>query len=178
MFIAGAGSTRITLRSVWFLLLYASDLLSKLTAEEKEKLLSGEWDNDLLDALAEVLAVQVDARVRAMLARGYRTRADPLTRVRGRIDHLGLPGAANGNRAESSAATKSRPSTSRAIWYMLVTLRRAARRAVSSDVRRRCLATAQMLERKRGLAHGPHSGADVHGTVRSLRCNGQESSCS
>lgn len=155
MFIAGAGSTRITVRSVWFLLLYASDLLSKLTAEEKEKLLSGERDNGLLDALAEVLAVQVDARVRAMLARGYRTRADPLTRVRGRIDHLGT---ARGRLMESGRILcryEEQTVDLPRYRYMLVTLRRAARRAVSSDVRRRCLATAQMLERSGVLPMDP-----------------------
>lgn len=88
-FLAGEGRTRISVRSIWFLLLYSSEYLDKITGEERERILGGERDNDLLDALADVLATQVEARVRSMLARGYRARIEPLTRVRGRIDHLG-----------------------------------------------------------------------------------------
>ncbi|MGO1684841.1 MAG: 5-methylcytosine restriction system specificity protein McrC [Brachybacterium sp.] len=129
------------------MLLYASDLLSKLTAEEKEKLLSGERDNDLLDALADVLASQVEARVRSMLARRYRTRTEPLSRVRGRIDHLGT---ARGQLMESGKILcrfEEQTVDLPRYRYMLVTLRHAARRALSASVRRKSLTTAQMLER-------------------------------
>ncbi|PWH05347.1 hypothetical protein DEO23_12195 [Brachybacterium endophyticum] len=147
MFIAGAGSTRIDVRSVWFLLLYASDLLEKLTGEDRERLLRGERDNDLLDALADVLATRVERRVRTMLARGYRRRVEPLTRVRGRIDHLGT---ARGQLMQSGRVLcRYDEQTVDLPRYrsMLVTLRHASRRAVSEPVRRHCLTTAQMLER-------------------------------
>lgn len=147
MFVAGEGSTRIDVRSVWFLLLYASDLLEKLTGEDRERLLRGERDNDLLDALADVLASRVERRVRTMLARGYRRRIEPLTRVRGRIDHLGT---ARGQLMQSGRVLcRYDEQTVDLPRYrsMLVTLRRAARRAVTGEVRRRCLSTAQMLER-------------------------------
>ncbi len=147
MFVAGHGSTRIDVRSVWFLLLYASDLLEKLTGEDRERLLRGERDNDLLDALADVLASRVERRVRTMLARGYRRRVEPLTRVRARIDHLGT---ARGQLMQSGRVLcRYDEQTVDLPRYrsMLVTLRRASRRAVSVDVRRRCLTTAQMLER-------------------------------
>ena len=147
MFVAGEGSTRIDVRSVWFLLLYASDLLEKITGEDREQLLRGERDNDLLDALADVLAARVDHRIRTMLALGYRRRIEPLTRVRGRIDHLGT---ARGHLMKSGRILcRYDEQTVDLPRYrsMLVTLRRVARRAVSADVRRRCLTTAQMLER-------------------------------
>lgn len=41
MFVAGQGSTRIDVRSLWFLLLYAADLLEMLTGEGREHLLRG-----------------------------------------------------------------------------------------------------------------------------------------
>lgn len=147
MFVAGQGTTRIDVRSVWFLLLYASDLLEKLTGETRERLLRGERDNDLLDALADVLASRVERRIRTMLARGYRRRVEPLTRVRGRIDHLGT---ARGQLMQSGRVLcRYDEQTVDLPRYrsMLVTLRRASRLAVSADVRRRCLTTAQMLER-------------------------------
>lgn len=147
MFVAGEGTTRIDVRSVWFLLLYASDLLEKLTGETREHLLRGEHDNDLLDALADVLASRVERRVRTMLVRGYRRRVEPLTRVRGRIDHLGT---ARGQLMQSGRVLcRYDEQTVDLPRYraMLVALRRAARRAVSANVRRHCLTVAQMLER-------------------------------
>lgn len=147
MFVAGEGSTRIDVRSVWFLLLYASEFLRRLTGEDRERLLRGERDNDLLDALADVLAARVERRVRTMLALGYRRRIEPLTRVRGRIDHLGT---ARGQLMQAGRVLcRYDEQTVDLPRYrsMLVTLRAAARRAVSEDVRRRCLTTAQMLER-------------------------------
>ena len=81
--------------------------------------------------------------------------ADPLTRVRGRIDHLGT---ARGRPMESGRILcryEEQTVDLPRYRYMLVTLRRAARRAVSSDVRRRCLATAQMLERSGVLPMDP-----------------------
>lgn len=82
-----------------------------------------------------------------MFARGYRRRVEPLTRVRGRIDHLGT---ARGQLMHSGRVLcRYDEQTVDLPRYrsMLVTLRRASRRAVSVDMRRRCLTTAQMLER-------------------------------
>lgn len=147
MFTAGAGSTRIDVRSIWFLLLYAADLVEKLTASEREHLLGGERDNDLLDALAEVLSRDVESRMRSMLVRGYRSRTEPLTRVRGRIDHLGT---ARGSLMESGRILcryEEQTVDLPRYRFMLMTLRRAAHSASSARVRRHCLTTAQMLER-------------------------------
>lgn len=147
VFVAGEGSTRIDIRSIWFLLLYASEFLQRLTREDRERLLRGQRDNDLLDALADVLAERVERRGRTMLARGYRRRIEPLTRVRGRIEHLGT---ARGQLMQSGRVLcrydEQKVDLPR-YRSMLVTLRRAARRAVTGEVRRRCLSTAQMLER-------------------------------
>lgn len=147
MFVAGEGSTRIDIRSIWFLLLYASEFLRRLTREDRERLLRGERDNDLLDALADVLAERVERRVRTMLARGYRRRIEPLTRVRGRIDHLGTTRGQLMKAGRVLCRYDEQTVDLPRYRSMLVTLRRAARRAVSEDVRRRSLTTAQMLER-------------------------------
>lgn len=147
MFTAGEGSTRITVRSVWFLLLYASDFLDRITADERERLLCGEHDNDLLDALAAVLATRVEKRMRMSVAAGERTRTTPLRRVRGRIDHLGT---ARGRMMESGrilCTYGERTVDIPRYRWMLVTLRWAARRASSATVQRKCVTTAQVLER-------------------------------
>lgn len=88
MVIVGAGATRIPVRSLWLLLIYASDLLAQMRTTEREALLAGTRDNDLIDAIAEVLVHEVEQRLRRQLTVDYRTRAEDLTRVRGRIDHL------------------------------------------------------------------------------------------
>ncbi|WP_236737406.1 5-methylcytosine restriction system specificity protein McrC [Mycolicibacterium llatzerense] len=73
---------------MWLLLIYASDLLSQMRSEERERILAGDRDNDLIDAVAEVLVIEVERRLRRELTVHYRQREADLTRVRGRIDHL------------------------------------------------------------------------------------------
>ncbi len=88
VFQAGEGSTSINVRSLWFLLAYASDVLPKLRTDERELIHKGEHDADLLGALGTVLLARTERRLRTMLSRGYVTQSRPLTRVRGRVDHL------------------------------------------------------------------------------------------
>ncbi len=147
MFEAGAGRTQIDVRSVWFLLLYASEFLDSLTSDETDQLLSGERDDDLNDALAEVLAERLQKRLRSQLLPGYRSRSESLTRVRGRIEHL---------RTESRRLTESghiqcrfeEQTVDRPRYrYMLMTLRHAAVTARSERTRKLCMSTAHLLER-------------------------------
>lgn len=86
--ILGQGATRIPVRSLWLLLIYASDLLAQMRTKERERILAGDRDNDLIDAIAEVLVIEVERRLRRELTVHYRQRDADLTRVRGRIDHL------------------------------------------------------------------------------------------
>lgn len=77
-------NTAIPLRNIWLLLLYAADLVKVRDQFE------GEVDSarDLPDLLGRLLAHVVEKRMRRNLSRGYRTRAENLSRVRGRIDML------------------------------------------------------------------------------------------
>jgi len=76
---------RIPVRSLWLLMLYASDLFrikgSKGVGLE-------EIPDDLPDLVAEILAHAVEERQRRRLSLGYRTQTAALNRVRGRIDVL------------------------------------------------------------------------------------------
>ncbi|WP_420879122.1 5-methylcytosine restriction system specificity protein McrC [Rhodococcus sp. (in: high G+C Gram-positive bacteria)] len=76
------------MRSLWLLLVYASNLLPALRTEERERVLSGNRDADLVDVIADVLVTEVERRLRNNLTPDYRPRAAELTRVRGSIDHL------------------------------------------------------------------------------------------
>ncbi|MBM4569235.1 hypothetical protein GS489_01615 [Rhodococcus hoagii] len=88
MITAGQGGTRIPVRSLWLLLVYASNLLPALRTDERERVLSGNRDADLVDIIADVLVTEVERRLRNNLTPDYRPRAAELTRVRGSIDHL------------------------------------------------------------------------------------------
>jgi 5-methylcytosine-specific restriction enzyme subunit McrC len=76
---------RIPVRSIWLLMLYASDLFrtrgtGKVGLEENP--------DDLPDLVAEILTHAVESRLRRHLSFGYRSRDAVLNRVRGRIDVL------------------------------------------------------------------------------------------
>ncbi len=81
-----SGSTKIPVRNLWLLMLYASRLY------QRDKLLreSGVDENpdDLFDVIAEILVVAVERRLQRSLGRQYRELAATLTRVRGQIDLL------------------------------------------------------------------------------------------
>ena len=81
----GAGKVgKIPLRNIWFLFLYASGLArfhGQFAVEVEEA-------PDLPDLVGRLLCHSVEHRLRRNLSRGYRPRAEVLTRVRGRIDLL------------------------------------------------------------------------------------------
>lgn len=86
--IVGEGKTHIPVRSLWLLLIYSSGMLHQLRSQERESLLAGDHDADLIGAIAEVLVSEVENRIRKQLTYYYRRRSADLTRVRGRINHL------------------------------------------------------------------------------------------
>lgn len=86
--VVGAGKTDIPVRSLWLLLIYASDMLDQLRSSERESLLADHHDADLIGAIAEVLVSEVESRIRKQLTFHYHRTSSDLTRVRGRIDHL------------------------------------------------------------------------------------------
>lgn len=62
--------------------------IAQLRTKDREAILAGARDNDLLDAIAEVLVDEVEVWLRLQMTLHYRTRDADLTRVRGRFDHL------------------------------------------------------------------------------------------
>lgn len=146
--VVGAGRTQIEVRSLWFLLVYASELLDDLASSDRQKLLSGESDNDLLDAIGVILARDVERRLRSMLAPGYESRLDALTRVRGRIDHLGTAR----RRLMDSGRVLCRYSLHTVdlprYRFMLVTLRLLAATSDHQELSENCARVAQMIERR------------------------------
>ncbi|OQQ30046.1 restriction endonuclease [Prescottella equi] len=81
-----SGRTRIPVRNLWLLMLYASDLYR---ADESLRRSGVEGNpEDLCDIVAEILADAVETRLQRTLGHAYRPRRAHLTRVRGQIDVL------------------------------------------------------------------------------------------
>ena len=75
--------SQIPVRNLWLLMLYASHLFRQLDAKRCSV---EENPDDIPDLVAEILAHQVERRIRRNLSYGYQTRAAVLSRLRGRID--------------------------------------------------------------------------------------------
>jgi 5-methylcytosine-specific restriction enzyme subunit McrC len=76
---------RIPVRNLWLLMLYASDLYRELGSATRS---IEDNPDDIPDLVATMLAATVERRIQRNLTLGYRHRAEILTRVRGRIDHI------------------------------------------------------------------------------------------
>lgn len=76
---------KIPVRSLWFLLLYASDLLQH---QPRVRQSIEDSPDDVTELVAKVLTHHVERRIKQNLSLGYLSRRDDLRRVRGRIDLL------------------------------------------------------------------------------------------
>jgi len=81
-----SGASRIPVRNLWLLMLYASTLYQRNNSLQQSNV--EENPDELLDMVAEVLVVAVERRLQRSLGRDYLERDEVLTRVRGRIDAL------------------------------------------------------------------------------------------
>ena len=78
--------SRIPVRNIWLLMLYASDLYRELP--QSRRVAVEDAPDDLPNLVAEILTHAVERRMRRNLSFGYRRRHADLDRVRGRIDLL------------------------------------------------------------------------------------------
>ncbi|WAM20017.1 5-methylcytosine restriction system specificity protein McrC [Rhodococcus sp. JS3073] len=147
MITVGQGKTRIPVRSLWLLLIYASDMLEDLRTDERQALLAGSRDADLADAIAEVLVVEVERRLRHNLTVKYRTRVDDLTRVRGRIDHLRTSSARLMDRGQVACRFDELTADTVRNQFVCRALRWASRIVQSMPLASRCRTAAFRMER-------------------------------
>lgn len=143
----GEGATTIPVRSLWFLLVYASDMLSQLRTTEREKILAGDRDDDLIDAVAEVLAGEVEQRLRRQLTVQYRLRQAELTRVRGRIDHLRTATRRLTDQGRIACRFEELSVDSPRNRFIAHTLISAAPALIRTDLAHRCRAAAFRMHR-------------------------------
>lgn len=81
-----SGASRIPVRNLWLLMLYASTLFQRNDSLRKSNV--EENPDDLVELVVEVLVIAVERRLQRSLGQGYRQRDAVLTRVRGCIDVL------------------------------------------------------------------------------------------
>lgn len=143
----GEGATQIPVRSLWFLLVYASDLLGQLRTNERDQILAGDRDNDLIDAIAEVLVVEVENRLRRQLTFHYRPRRADLNRVRGRIDHLRTTSRRLFDQGRIACRFDELSVDSPRNRFIAHTLLSAAPVIIRSDLAQRCRAAAFRMHR-------------------------------
>lgn len=147
MVLLGEGATKIPVRSLWFLLIYASEFLDQLRSTEREKILAGERDDDLIDAVAEVLVGEVEDRLRRELTLHYRTQHADLHRVRGRIDHLRTATRRLYDQGRIACRFEELSVDSPRNRFVADTLLWAAPQIVRSDLGRRCRTAAFRMHR-------------------------------
>ncbi|BBY28123.1 5-methylcytosine restriction system specificity protein McrC [Mycolicibacterium sediminis] len=143
----GQGKTEIPIRSLWLLLIYASDLLSGLRSTERESLMADSHDADLIGAIADVLVTEVEHRLRQQLSFHYRSTSADLTRVRGRIDHLRTGTAHLLDQGRIACVFDELTVNSPRNRFVAATLRRAARLVESKEISRRCAAASFTMQR-------------------------------
>lgn len=83
----GEGRTRIPIRNLWLLYLYASELYEHL--DEEERVRAEDQADALLELAARILCTEADLALGRSLNVGYIEHHQDLGAVRGRIDHLG-----------------------------------------------------------------------------------------
>jgi 5-methylcytosine-specific restriction enzyme subunit McrC len=147
MIMLGEGATQIPVRSLWLLLIYASDMLAQLRTSDREAILSGERDNDLIDAIAEILVTEVESRLRRELTVQYLPRRADLTRVRGRIDHLRTTTRRLSDQGRIACGFDELSVDSPRNRFIAHTLLFAAPEIIRSDIAHRCRASAFRMHR-------------------------------
>lgn len=84
--VVGEGSTRIPVRNLWLLYLYASELYQHLSASERVQAETNPIA--LADLAARILLSEVKSRLRRGMTPGYVARHEVLTHVRDRVDQI------------------------------------------------------------------------------------------
>ncbi|WP_299416755.1 hypothetical protein [uncultured Sulfitobacter sp.] len=149
-------STKIPLRNIWILFLYAADLAQLRDKFERDV----ENARDLPDLVGRLLAHVVEDRLRRNLSRGYRTRAAVLPRVRGRIDMLATEAGQLMERGQIACRFEEHVMDTPRNRLIRAALERQAGRVSSKETAHRCRGLAADFSRL-GVSAGRPSRAEL-----------------
>jgi 5-methylcytosine-specific restriction enzyme subunit McrC len=147
MIVVGEGKTNIPIRSLWLLLIYASDMLGQFRTAERQAILAGRYDAELVDPIAEVLVGEVEKRLRQQLSFHYRRRSADLSRVRGRVNHLRTASNRLMEQGRIACVFEELSVDSPRNRFIAATLLAAHHHVRSSELRHRCASTAFKMHR-------------------------------
>lgn len=140
----GEGRTRIPVRNLWLLYLWASDLYKYL--DETERLRAESDPEHLGDLAARILVAEVSNRLVRQLSPGYVEQRAALSSVRGRIDHLTTARGGLLTRGQVACVFEELTADTARNRYVMIALQTAGRRS-ERPLRRDCLSLAAQMER-------------------------------
>lgn len=149
-------STKIPLRNIWILFLYAADLAQLRDRFERDV----ERAKDLPDLVGRLLAHVVEDRLGRNLSRGYQTRAAVLPRVRGRIDMLATEAGQLMERGQIACRFEEHVMDTPRNRLVRAALERLAARISSKETAHRCRGLAADFSRL-GVSAGRPSRAEL-----------------
>jgi 5-methylcytosine-specific restriction enzyme subunit McrC len=142
------------------LLIYASNMLEELRSDEREAISSGDYDADLIGAIADVLVSEVEKRLRQQLSFHYHRREADLSRVRGTIDHLRTKAHRLLDQGRVACTFDELSIDSPRNRFIAATLRRASGIVTNPELRQRC-ATADFALQRLGVSARPPSRSEL-----------------
>lgn len=148
-------NSKIPLRNIWLLFLYAADL-----ARFKEQLsVEAESASDLPELVARLLVQVVKQRLRRNLSRGYQARHAVLSRVRGRIDLLATLSGQLLEQGRVACRFEEHTMDTPRNRFVRAALDQLAENVRNTEVIRECRALSQLLGRIGVAAQKPSRAA-------------------
>ena len=139
------GDSKVPVRNVWLLLLYASDLY-RYARDERINSIEDNPD-DIADLVAEILAGSVERRIKRNLSFGYRSKDAVLRRLRGRVDLLQTERGQLLQRGKIACRFDEMTIDTPRNRYVRAALSRIAKVVASAGLGRRCRILATTLAR-------------------------------
>lgn len=148
------GPSKIPIRNIWLLMLYASDLYRHTRDERKTSI--EENPDDIADLVAEILAGSVERRIRRNMSFAYQSRDAVLNRLRGRVDLLRTERGQLLRRGKIACRFDELTIDTPRNRFVRAALTRIANVVDSADLARRCRTLATTMGRMGVGSHPPH----------------------
>ena len=148
------GASKVPVRNIWLLMLYASDLY-RHTRDERITSIE-ENPDDIADLVAEILAGSVERRIKRNMSFAYQSKDAVLSRLRGRVDLLRTERGQLLRRGKIACRFDEMTIDTPRNRFVRAALAGIAKFVRRSDLARRCRTLATTLARMGVGIHPPH----------------------
>ena len=148
------GASKIPIRNIWLLMLYASDLY-RHTRDERITSVE-ENPDDIADLVAEILAGSVERRIKRNMSFDYQSKDAVLNRLRGHVDLLRTERSQLLRRGKIACRFDELTIDTPRNRFVRAALARIAKSVHRSDLARRCRILATTLARMGVSSNTPH----------------------